>query len=584
MRQFVLAALLLFLTSMAAIAQDTAPEPEAAAQGEIVAPAEEEPAEAAEPEEQSPEEQRAERARNTIETLAPLIRSRETLQARIKAQVAKIEAAADAEKEALAEELKLLNEELAGVEDQISIVATGVSERQYRQSDMKEFDLQTELENLVQPFVTLLLGATEEARQIEATRRALGETGENIESAETALENVEASMGVVEDAAVLAELEERRALWLERLETARSQEAALSQQLEDLLTERVTAGSQVQSAMKGFFRERGLSLLLGVLAFITVMMACRLAARLVRHSMERTRRERTFYTRLFGLIFAGFTVAASFAAMLIVFNLRNDWLLLGLATVLLIALIWIGIRMLPGLIEQATVLLNMGAVQENERVLFNGVPFLVRRLSFYTDLVNPALDGGEFTIPVREMVGLYSRPAAQNEAWFPSLKGDWVRLADGHAGHVVAQTPEMVVVELLGGARVTYQTSDYLAQVPENLSHGYRVECEFGIDYRHQAQATDEIITQMRDGVAARMTAFLGEEHVRDVEVEFLRAGASSLDFEVEVDVAGTAAERFEEVERELARVLVALATEHGWEIPFQQMVIHQQGQQAGAA
>ena len=261
--------------------------------------------------------------------------------------------------------------------------------------------------------------------------------------------------------------------------------------------------------------------------------------------------------------------------MIIVFNLRNDWLLLGFAGLLTFALLWAAIRMLPSLMEQVTVLLNLGAVQEDERVLFNGVPFLVQKLSFYTDLVNPALDGGEFTLPVRELVGLHSRPAAQNESWFPSEKGDWVRLSDGHAGQVVAQTPELVVLQLLGGARVTYQTSDYLDQTPVNLSHGFRVEVEFGISYRHQSQATSEIPQKMRDGVEKMMQEFLRDDSMRAVEVELLRAGASSIDYEVEVDVSGAAAPRFEEIERELARILVVLATENDWEIPFQQIVLH---------
>lgn len=520
----------------------------------------------------------ADRAAVTVETLKPLIQTRRTLSEQIRDLVARIEAAADAEKAPLEEELQLLNQELSEIEDQISVVSTGVSERDYRQLETTEFNLRKELENLVQPFVSLLLGATEEARRIEASRRSLTRAQQNLEDARIALSNIEAALKTDPDNSVAEELATRRALWLERVETNESQVAALTQQIDDLLSSRVTAGRQVQSALQGFFRERGLSLLLGVLAFISVLMGCRILARLMSRLWERGLRKRSFSTRLSALLFSAFTVAASFAAMLIVFNLRNDWLLLGLSTVLVIALIWIGIRMMPGLFEQVTVLLNLGAVQEDERLVFNGVPYKVRRLSFYSDLTNPALDGGEFTLPVRELIGLHSRPAAENEAWFPSLKGDWVRLADGNSGQVIVQTPEMVVVELLGGAQVTYQTADYLAQTPENLSHGFRVEIEFGIDYRHQADATGDVIDILTREVEIRMRRFVGAEDLRAVAVEFLRAGASSLDYEIEVDVTGAAAPRFEEIERELARVVVEIASENQWEIPFQQIMMHRAG------
>ncbi|WP_299842572.1 hypothetical protein [uncultured Roseovarius sp.] len=515
------------------------------------------------------------RAKTTVVTLEPLLESLATLEANAEELSARIETASEAEKTALTEEFEALQAETDRVRDQISIVVTGVSEQAYLDVEGQDFDLRSEFEALLEPFVSGLKGATENARQIERTRRALAATENRLSDAELAVENSMAAIAEASDEAVLKVLNQQLELWQERIEINRSQYAALTQQLVDLSSERATKKRNVNSAMSEFFRDRGLSIALGLAAFAGFLGTCRLLRWVAMRITGLTGRPRTFAARLTNLLFTAFTVLGSFVAMIIVFNLRNDWLLLGLATLLTFGLIWVTIRMLPSLMEQVTVLLNFGAVQEDERVLFNGVPFRVDKLSFYTDLVNPALDGGEFTLPVRELVGLHSRPAAENESWFPSMKGDWVRLADGNAGQVMAQTPEMVVLHLLGGARVTYQTADYLSQTPENLSLGFRVEVEFGISYRHQAQAATTIPKTMQAGVEEHMRAFLDEGNLRAVEVELLRAGASSIDYEVEVDVTGSAAPRFEEIERELARVLVVLATEHGWEIPFQQVVLH---------
>lgn len=511
------------------------------------------------------------RAREAISTLDALLATRAELKAEIDALATQIATAGEAEKTDLTATFEAKSAELAEIDDQFSVLATGVSESEFTAREPARFDLQAELEGLVQPFVIMMRNATAEARQIEATKRGLAMAEQRLATSQLALETLTAVRDQTDGGALAEDLAERTEIWTDRIGNAETQIAALKQQLDDLLNQRVSAGSQVQSAAQGFFRERGLSLLMGLGAFLGVFLGLRLLAGLVRRRGGR----RTFYTRLANLVFTAFTIAASFAAMMIVFNLRNDWLLLGLASLVVLAIIWIGIKMLPGLIEQVTVLLNLGAVQENERVIFNGVPFRVERLDFYTDLQNPELDGGEFTLPVRELIGLHSRPAAEDEAWFPSRKGDWVRLADENAGQVVAQTPELVVLRLLGGARVTYQTGDYLAQTPENLSHGYRVEIEFGIGYDHQANATGAIMQTMREKVRAHMETFIGVEHIAAVAVDFLRAGASSLDYEVEVDVHGSAAERFDDIERELARVLVHIATEEGWEIPFQQVVLH---------
>ena len=83
------------------------------------------------------------------------------------------------------------------------------------------------------------------------------------------------------------------------------------------------------------------------------------------------------------------SVFAAIVAMLAVFNIRTDWLLLGVGAILLLGMIWTLVKMLPEMIQQLTMLLNLGAVQEHERVMFMGVPWEVSKLSFYTILERP---------------------------------------------------------------------------------------------------------------------------------------------------------------------------------------------------
>ncbi len=514
----------------------------------------------------------AERAQTAAEILPPLLELERSLQD----QIAAIgDDAGEDGGDGASDELQRLRSELDDIREQISIAVSGVSEREYLALDGAEFDLNSEVQNLVEPFILILNEATTDARQLERSRRELDVATRRLGDAETAIANVTAALEALPEGLAAERLEANLAVWQERQRFHGTQVQTLTQRIADLQNRRTSVGRNVNSAFEIFFRDRSISLLMGIGAFFGVLVLGRVLMLISRRIFVRRQQDRTFAMRLTGVLFSLATLIGSFIAMLAVFNLRNDWLLLGLSILLFIAAIWLAIRMLPSLLEQLWVLLNLGAVQERERVLFNGVPFRVEKLSFFTDLVNPALDGGEFTLPVRELVGMHSRPAAQDEAWFPSEKGDWVRLSDGNAGQVVAQTPEMVVVELLGGAQVTYQTADYLAATPENLSHGYRVEIEFGIGYRHRSISTDEVIERLRDGVRSHFRAILDEVDLRKVDVEFLRAGASSLDYEIEIDIAGTAAHRFEELERELARCVVMLADMNGWEIPFTQIVVH---------
>ncbi len=281
--------------------------------------------------------------------------------------------------------------------------------------------------------------------------------------------------------------------WLDRFEASKDLIATAEGQLALKLREQSSPAESAGVYFTEFVRSRGRNLVFGLLAFFGVLGVAGIVRRVAGIIQRQRNIPRSFYTRLATLIFQVITFVGAIMAMLAVFNVMNDWLLLGLTLVLLVALAWFGIKMLPGLVEQMTLLLDLGAVQEGERVLFNDVPWRVERLDYYTDLVNPDLEGGTFTLPVRELTGLHSRPAAEDEAWFPTKKGDWVRFEDGAIARVVSQTPEMVRLELLGGALVTYATAAFVELAPVNLSAGYRVEVEFGVDYQHQAISTDEL-------------------------------------------------------------------------------------------
>jgi len=421
----------------------------------------------------------------------------------------------------------------------------------------------------------MLRDATENARQIERLRRDLSEAKRRQALAERALKTLEPVRTLAETETIAAALDQRRATWEARANAEADLAAALQQQLNDRLSDRGASQAAAGQAASTFIRDRGISLLLGLGAFGAVFGAMRLGRNAVTWLRARRRMKRTFTSRLANLIYTALTPILAITAMLTIFNMRNDWLLLGIFAIMLIALIWIGIKMIPEMIDQVVLLLNLGAVQEDERVIFDDTPYLVKRLDFYTDLVNPALEGAEFTLPIKDLIGLHSRPSGIDEPWFPTHKGDWVRLADETFGQIITQSPDMVEIEIPGGSHVTYSNADFLAEKPDNLSDGYRAEITFGVSYRHQAQVTGEVIEKLREHIRAGLLQMLPADLLRDVEVEMLEAADSAIVYEVEADLIGAAAPRMEDVERELTRLCVGACNKFGWEIPFPQMVVH---------
>ncbi len=527
------------------------------------------------------EKLRAEAAESLL-TLSELLAARKEQAGGItKLKLSLRNAKEDATKKELETKIKAENGKLAQIDAQISALSTGVAEDDIKYDQSTKFDLKSELESLVQPFIKMMRDATENARQIDRLKSTIAVAEQRQQAATRAntrlglLLSVDKANVDKKDAVTRKHLNTLVKTWVKREKEAQHLVETARQQLQLRIDQQANSPNGIGSFATRYFSDRGLNLLIGVGALFGVFLVMNLIARLAEYIRRRQGYRRSFATRLIGLIFRTLTAAIAFLAMLTVFNIMNDWLLLGVASVFLVAGAWIGLKMLPQLIEQMTLLLDLGAVQENERVLLAGVPWRVQRLDLYTDLVNPALDGGTFTVPVRELVGLHSRPAAVGEAWFPTRKGDWVQLHDGQIGKVISQTPELVQIVELGGSRRTFETTAFLAEAPRNLSTGYRIKTEFGLDYRHQGIAVSEIPEKLKLHVRAGLTTLLGEDAIKNVDVDLLRADDSAIIFEIEVDIDGSEASRYEDIERAVAHLMVDAANTNGWSIPFPQMVLH---------
>ena len=540
-----------------------------------------------------------EEALNTLDTLDDLLQARDGHLSTLQQLTQELKATKEeAIKKTVEEKIKAETKDLAQLDKQISALTTAVTEDEVGGDRNQKFNLQTELESLVQPFVKMMKDATENARQIESLKRTLVTAEKQQELAKRAVERLELLSSVEEDKGKISSalsvnnkpaetsknakpsparqhLSKLLETWQERQQEAKNLEETAEQQLTVRMDQQSQSSGGLGTYATQFFRNRGLNLLLAISAFGGVFIVMGLLARLAGWLQRRQGIPRTFATRLVGLLFKVATAIVAFLAMLAVFNVMNDWLLLGIASVFAIATAWIGLKMLPNISEQITLLLNLGAVQEGERVMLDGVPWRVQSLDFYTDLANPALDGGTFTLPVRELVGLHSRPAAKDEAWFPTRKGDWVQLKDERIGHVLNQTPELVQVREIGGSIVTFETTAFLAEAPRNLSFGYRIQTEFGLDYRHQAIATDEIPDRLGHHVEDGLGNLLGQGAVESVDVDLISLGDSAIVFEVEATIRGAFADRYEDVEREIARLVVDACNKFNWSIPFPQMVLH---------
>jgi hypothetical protein len=354
--------------------------------------------------------------------------------------------------------------------------------------------------------------------------------------------------------------------------------ASAERQLAARLAQRRPLSEVATGVLRDTVMRRVWNLLLALGAAVGVLLLLRGFFRWVveRHILSRLG-ARSFATRLLEVLYYAFSAVAATVALFLVLYLSNDWFLLTLCMLAFVGLVIAGRYTLPKMYEQGKLMMNLGTAREGERLLYRNLPWLIRRIGLYCELSNPALTGGALRLSLKEMIPLASRPFAGSEAWFPTLEGDWVMLADGMLGKVTLQTPEMVHVMPKGGGLRHYATEEFLRKNPQNLSRGFRLSSTFGLDYKHAAQAQAEIPERLIAALKADIARQHGGRALRQLEVELASAATSSLDFAIMADFGGEAAEDYQALQRQVQRTCVATAAKNGWKIPYPQMVIHQE-------
>lgn len=514
---------------------------------------------------------------DAIKTLESVRESLRVVEERLAVVSRDLERASPAEKEGIETELKSLLSRRDVLRADFESIATGIDPAEYEQAAPAKFELREEIDKLVRPLVEELKELTEKPREIEELRGELSTWRRRRETAAAALANL-GTLPVPADSPLTADLTKTRDAWEERLQLADNRIGAISFQLEQAEKGQPSIYEAVRDGVRGFFRSRGRNTLLCLFVIFGTFFLLRfLHRRIARFTPWVKKGTRPFYVRLIDVALHLFSLIGAFVAGLFVIYATGDWVLMGFAIIILLGLALAAKSGVPKVYNHARLLLNLGEIREGERVVYNGIPWKVERLSFFSVFVNEKLRGGVLRLPVRMIGGLVSRPVCpEGEIWFPCEEGDWVDLPGTGKARVIVQTPESVQLVKLGGATVTLTTPHFLEAVPVNLSRGFRISVRIGIGYRHLPEATTTIPETLWVNLARELNALAGDhELVRSLKVEFAGAAASSLDFALIADFDGSLAARYDVLERAMHRVAVDCCREQGWELPFPQLVVH---------
>lgn len=475
----------------------------------------------------------------------------------------------------LRERINALSIKKDDLEATFNQLATNVETGKVDDEKKTGLDLKQEMKELLSPAVRELKKLTAGPREIERLRNQVETYEAQLPRIQNAMAHIDLLLARVENEALAEKLNQMRRQWKSRQDEIETRMHIAGGRLDRHLGERKSFSESAREIMRIFFRSRGRNLLLSLLAFVLTWIVFFYLHKPIRRFSPIHQEKRSFYTRLFDIAYYSCAILFSVFALLAVLYFSGDWVLLSIAAIFLLGIGWASKQALPLVWQQAKLMLNIGPVREGEVLVVRGLPYEVMAINLYTQMVNPLLAGGTLRLPIKDLLDLRSRPPAEHEPWFPCQPEEWVKMSDGTHGKVRVQTPEMVKMELLGGAVASYRTLTFLSLSPVNLSSGFRLWVTFRLDYSHRTEITSELPDifekEMPDGLAD-----MGYGAVtRKIAVQFKTAGPSSLDLEIMADFSGAAAPDFDILKRVLARVCVDISNRYDWIVPLRQVRVH---------
>lgn len=483
----------------------------------------------------------------------------------------------ETEKSYLLAELKKLDKSLAGANVDFEQIATGVEIGLFAEKKSEHFDWKRELLSLAEPGIMELKRLTVEARHKTKLKDEFSFYQGLAPVAQKANEHIAALLSKVDDPELKADIENLIPEWNSVENQIQNKLDLVEMQLAKITMEESSLLESSQKSVKNFFKTRGLFLFLALVACIGVILLLRVSyLSLMRFVPGHTSRYRPFHIRAFELVYRVLNFFLTLFVLILVFYLVEDWVLLSLTIIFLMGIGWGAKHTLPRFWHQSRLMLNIGSVREGERLFYQGIPWLVKKINLFSTLENPTL-GVSLRLPIEELMDKSSRPFHQKEPWFPCRRKDWVILADGTRGCVTSLSHEMVELVLRGGAQKVYQTGDFLAQSPLNLSVNFRLKILFGISYGLQAESTQGVPDVMAAHIHEQIVQEGYENALLNLRVEFARAGGSSLDLVVIADFKGEMAPLYNRLSRAIQRWCVDACTRNNWDIPFPQLTIHRE-------
>ncbi len=490
------------------------------------------------------------------------------------------------------ERTREIEKELTSLNSKFESLATKIQESDIQSHDQPELTWMQELQEITKPLLMALREITERPRKIESLKTWIQSLKDQIATYEVARNNVEELMELeiqlnqepggselasVNPADIKKSFQEKLSALKEKYnpEYLQLDLEESKKQLNALQDADISVIKMTSEFIRDFFQVRGRNLLIAIATFLLFWGVLSSIFWLVSHKTTLFSRLDIHYRKVIKAAYRFLILGVGTMASIVSLYLLDDWLILSILILVFVGMALAFREFIPSLVQELRLILNLGTVREGERMIWEGIPWLVQEIGVYAVLRNARLQGGLLKLRVGELIGHHSRPLVHEEEWFPTKVDDWVFLSDETYGRVMKQTFEQVVLECLASRRY-FPTAEFLQMSPRNLSTGFRILIRFGLDYGVQSKICDDLPQLFEERLSQEFAdRVAGEEpDIQSIHVQFESAEASSLNLLVSVKVDGRCADEYFSLKRKINRLLVQVCNENSLTIPFNQLTV----------
>jgi len=482
------------------------------------------------------------------------------------------------QKASIATDLEKLVERKNILEQDFTLNATGIDQRNIDEKKDEKINWEEELKKIFSPVILNLKDFTEPARKIELLHGDILYYEQHLPKIQKGIEQIELLLLESQSQKIKNKLSLEKEVWVQQEKELSTKYEVAKQQLLELESRKVTPNQAIDALTSTIFSKQGKNILLAILAFFFIFIVLHLLRRLILliNPLNYIPRFK-FIASLIDIILNVLIFIISILTLMVALYMAGSMMTLAIVAFILLGMLWALRNTLPLFVEQIKLLMGFGPVRQGEKVIYNGIQWLVESIGVYSYLRNPLLTGNLVRLPLKDLISMRSRPYDETESFFPCKEGDYILINHKDWRRVMTQTPERIKFDWFE-MHESMPTSTFLQQKVFNLSATpFWVGTNLYIAYEHRHEVLDEIVSQLGGFLEEEFKKLPFGEHLISPWVDFSEMTDMSLGVMAWVQVSPEAAAKYNGIKLRLTQICLRAANKYGWQVlRFHSITQHQ--------